>query len=261
MPRGCRLAVELQQGEVGVDILGDSEQRARRLHKVVPRVDIAAVVGDAELGVQLDGEVVVEDVVAHTVLKVLRLDVLLSEASHLLLQRGYLLIAQVGIGLAVVVLVGILIRISLYGGIALVHGVLERLDVLRVVLDDGVDVVLHRCLVDRRGHHVPVGEDAPRLVDEESGAVQHARLFLDVGEAGRQVDEAAVVVKAGEVEMLAIRQLEVVVVLIADEHHARFLFAVDFLWVLLTAHEEKQEQEREECVVSFHRPNVSVLQQ
>lgn len=87
-----------------------------------------------------------------------------------------------------------------------------------------------------------VREDPSRVVDEEARTVEDRRILFDLVEIRRQPLKAAVVIDTRKIEMLAICKGHVIVELIADEHHTRFLFIEDLLRVFL-ATSEGEEQE------------------
>ena len=88
-----------------------------------------------------------------------------------------------------------------------------------------------------------VRQDPTGLIDKESGTIQHSRLFFDVGEITRKVDEVSIIIEAGEIKMLTIKERDIVVEFIADEYHTRLLFAIDLLRVFLTADQQDQEKQ------------------
>ena len=45
----CGLAFQLQEGKVCISIIGCSEQVARFLHEITPRIDIVTIIGDTKM--------------------------------------------------------------------------------------------------------------------------------------------------------------------------------------------------------------------
>lgn len=252
LPIGGDAAVELEQSEVGVGVLGDALQGTGRLHEVVPRSHAAAVIGNAELGVELDIEVVVQDVLLELLLDLLGLPILLLEALELGVDGEILFLAHAGVAVAVVVGVDLVLGVGLERLVTLVHRVLQHLDILGIAHDDGVHVLAHGSFVDLGRHHVAVGQDAALVVDEEPGAVEHAGVLPYLAKVGGEVAEIAILVESGEIEMGVVER-NLVVELIADEHYARLLLAEDLLGRLLASRDEAHHAyQRNQIVVVFH---------
>ena len=107
---------------------------------------------------------------------------------------------------------------------------------------DIVDVVFYSNLVNCWGHHVSVGEYVARIVDKKASTVKHTRLSSDIGKIACEINKLALFVETREVEMLAASQSEVVIILVTDKHHARFLFVEDIQWVFLAASKNKYKE-------------------
>ena len=114
---------------------------------------------------------------------------------------------------------------------------------MRVAFHDGVHVLPNLVLVNLRRHDMPVCQYAPGAVDEEARAIEYGRRPLDVGKARREPLQGAVVGYAREIEMLTVGQGDVIIKLIANEHHPRLLLVEDFLRVFLATCHYKEKQE------------------